>query len=109
MQDKKESQQKIERARSKLTLRGLAYGAIFGALAWGMICELWLNQSPPRKDMGIVFELIIGGFTGACLGFIVGLGIALYQYPAWSLERVRNRSTLNYEAPPNNSFNRSAS
>jgi hypothetical protein len=84
MQDRKESQQKAERARSKLTLRGLAYGAIFGALAWVMICEFWLNQSPPRKDAGIVFELIIGGFAGACPGFIVGLGIALSQYPSWS-------------------------
>jgi hypothetical protein len=85
MQDKIESQQQIERSRSKLILSGVAYGTIFGAFAWAVIGELWLHQSFPRKAVGIVVELVAGGFAGACLGFIIGLGRALYQYPALNL------------------------
>ena len=90
MQEGKESRQKIEQSHSKLMLAGLAYGAIFGALAWVVMCELWLNQAPPRQNVGIIAELIVGGLAGAFLGFIIGLGTGLYQYPSRSF-RSRQR------------------
>ena len=90
MQNKRELQDKIEKYRSKLSVIGLTYGAIFGALAWVVVCEFWLNQSPPRKDLGIIVELIVGGLAGALLGFIIGLGKSLYKYPSWNF-RVRQK------------------